>query len=376
MDLNEQLAGMVAPHSSLEAAVRRLMESGLWDETKVNRDKGRFAPKGTAGSRDLFGDELKSEPPEPERFENLGGRQQSLFGKRGLPGQRHLFSDAGVPDELVAKPVIASPPPSSPSDFFEYPSDPDFSMGGAPERIKRPSSGTRQVRQLVKDGIANPKAAEPILRALVGDDEFVEITFKNNYAKTPVDRLSALIDMAAVELTLNREKANPQAGRHAEVSQEEGVLFGSGMRNYVSVEDENEINKTLWDALRGVDRLGVLSADSSKIGEVPANIPVEQGPGGPAGVLGVQVPSEQENTMVSTMADSPRKRNALDELADKFKGSEFVAKHPKTGKWHGIDRVLRVPITDGFSSKDEAKMAWRYYNARAAGDIATQNLNV
>ena len=112
MDLNEQLAGMVAPHSLLETAMRRLMESGFWDETRVNRDKGRFAPKGTAGQRDLFGDELKPETPEPERFENLGGRQQNLFGKRGLPGQRHLFADAGVPDDMVAKPaeIVADSP--------------------------------------------------------------------------------------------------------------------------------------------------------------------------------------------------------------------------------------------------------------------------
>lgn len=40
--------------------------------------------------------------PQPLAFDNLGGKQQALFGKSGKPGQMNLFADTGVPDELVA----------------------------------------------------------------------------------------------------------------------------------------------------------------------------------------------------------------------------------------------------------------------------------
>ena len=54
-------------------------------------------------------------------------------------------------------------------------------------------------------------------------------------------------------------------------------------------------------------------------------------------------------------------------VADKLKGKERVAKHPKTGKWHGIDSVLRTPISEvGHDNPDDAKAEWRNYMARGS----------
>ena len=63
-------------------------------------------------------------------------------------------------------------------------------------------------------------------------------------------------------------------------------------------------------------------------------------------------------------------------MADKFKGREFIAKSPKDGKWYGMDRVLRCPITSGCDTPEQAKTAWRMENARWAGDMATQSRNI
>ena len=69
-------------------------------------------------------------------------------------------------------------------------------------------------------------------------------------------------------------------------------------------------------------------------------------------------------------------QNILLTIADRFKGRERIAKHPRTGKWHGIDTVLRCPVTDGYTTKDEAREAWRLWNAQMVGDVATRSHNV
>jgi hypothetical protein len=63
----------------------------------------------------------------------------------------------------------------------------------------------------------------------------------------------------------------------------------------------------------------------------------------------------------------------LEQIAAKLRGREFVAKHPRTGKWHGMDRILRCPITEGYETKAEAEAAWRMEKAREIGDIATRS---
>lgn len=52
--------------------------------------------------------------PKGPTFENLGGKQQGLFQTSGEPGQRNLFGDVGVPEDMVqktpeGKPVSAGP---------------------------------------------------------------------------------------------------------------------------------------------------------------------------------------------------------------------------------------------------------------------------
>lgn len=71
-------------------------------------------PATTPVIKDLFGEPLPGVAAKPDEIQSLGGKQMSLFGKQGLPGQRHLFTDAGVPDELVAK-SPASGAPESPT---------------------------------------------------------------------------------------------------------------------------------------------------------------------------------------------------------------------------------------------------------------------
>lgn len=41
----------------------------------------------------------------------------------------------------------------------------------------------------------------------------------------------------------------------------------------------------------------------------------------------------------------------------------LVARHPRTGKWFAIDKVLRCPVRGPFDSKIEAETAWREYKA-------------
>ncbi len=61
-------------------------------------------------------------------------------------------------------------------------------------------------------------------------------------------------------------------------------------------------------------------------------------------------------------------------IADLLQGREFVARHPRTGLWHGMDRVLRCPLTDGFKNKSDAKRAWRDVSASQIGDVMTQKV--
>ena len=104
MTFDREIAAMLAPRSLLDAAQRRVIES-LWDESKVERENGRFARKDGIpgeGGVDLFGQPLKADRPALDPIVSLGGKQQSLFAKNGLPGQMALFADAGVPDGMVA----------------------------------------------------------------------------------------------------------------------------------------------------------------------------------------------------------------------------------------------------------------------------------
>jgi len=54
----------------------------------------------------------------------------------------------------------------------------------------------------------------------------------------------------------------------------------------------------------------------------------------------------------------------------------FVAQHPKTGLWYGIDRILRIPVTNGFKTKQEAQTAWQQFVAVYIADVATQDYNL
>lgn len=72
------------------------------------------APQPAAPSKpatDLFGAPVKPDAPKAEPIESLGGKQQNLFGKKGLPGQQNLFADAGVPESMVQKPQAPAEPP-------------------------------------------------------------------------------------------------------------------------------------------------------------------------------------------------------------------------------------------------------------------------
>ncbi len=54
----------------------------------------------------------------------------------------------------------------------------------------------------------------------------------------------------------------------------------------------------------------------------------------------------------------------------------YVAKHPRTGKWWAIDRVLRSPVGRECNTKSEAEKEWYLFNASMIGDIATRDYSI
>jgi hypothetical protein len=134
-------------------------------------------------------------------IENLGGKQGTLFGKKGEPGQKNLFADKGVPEDMVGnkpgeppaappapKPPAPAPAPApvegslSPEDFADIfanpesapaPSPPSGPSKGRPRsktqrNAAEPSKGTKKSpKEGVAEGIAEAKAgADLILKGL------------------------------------------------------------------------------------------------------------------------------------------------------------------------------------------------------------------
>lgn len=77
-------------------------EAAVKHAQTVNPPKQPATPPKPA--TDLFGTPVKPESGKADPIESLGGKQQNLFGKKGLPGQQNLFADAGVPESMVQKP--------------------------------------------------------------------------------------------------------------------------------------------------------------------------------------------------------------------------------------------------------------------------------
>jgi len=70
---------------------------------------------------------------------------------------------------------------------------------------------------------------------------------------------------------------------------------------------------------------------------------------------------------VSAGTNKRRTVNIIDKIIDDFRCNNRrpwrIARHPHTGKWHAIDRVLRCPITDGHDTEEEAYEAWLLFEA-------------
>jgi len=62
----------------------------------------------------------------------------------------------------------------------------------------------------------------------------------------------------------------------------------------------------------------------------------------------------------------------ITELAERFKGREWIAQHPHNKQWYGIDSVLRCPITEGYKDKEKAREAIRIHMAYVAMETATR----
>jgi hypothetical protein len=54
-------------------------------------------------------------------------------------------------------------------------------------------------------------------------------------------------------------------------------------------------------------------------------------------------------------------------------GIAVTAKHPKSGLWYGIDRIMRTPCTEGFETKAEAVEAWCCFQALYIADRSSQD---
>ena len=70
----------------------------------VNERRAQSAP---TGQRTIDGGIEPLPQPKAKPIESSKAKPQALFGKSGQPGQRNLFADKGVPDDLVAKPKKA-----------------------------------------------------------------------------------------------------------------------------------------------------------------------------------------------------------------------------------------------------------------------------
>jgi len=80
--------------------------------------------------------------PKGEKFENLGGKQQDLFAFRGEKGQMNLFSDAGVPDELLPKHIRKGKPDTYAKDEDPPDSGPQWMTLGGGARALVAEDGT------------------------------------------------------------------------------------------------------------------------------------------------------------------------------------------------------------------------------------------
>ena len=54
----------------------------------------------------------------------------------------------------------------------------------------------------------------------------------------------------------------------------------------------------------------------------------------------------------------------------------WVAQNPNDSKFYGIDRVLQVPITEGYKTQKQAEKAWFTARARAILSICNQDYNI
>jgi len=70
--------------------------------------------------------------------------------------------------------------------------------------------------------------------------------------------------------------------------------------------------------------------------------------------------------------DNMKTNKVITELADQFKGREWIAQHPRNNQWYGIDNVLRCPITEGYATRNGAKEAIRIHMAYVAMETATR----
>ncbi len=103
--------GLTGDFESIEAEAKRIREElERWDKWTTDSDLVREArvkaglEQPTEGQKNIFG-EVEEPKPKPQEVESEAGKQGSLFAKEGLPGQKNLFPDKGVPDDMVAEPV-------------------------------------------------------------------------------------------------------------------------------------------------------------------------------------------------------------------------------------------------------------------------------
>jgi len=91
----------------LAAILRRMRRDGLTRAAIRKNHVENIAPSGGYAERvdietelNLFGDVVKTKAA-VAKFETEKTSQPLLFGKSGSPGQRHLFADIAIPDDLT-----------------------------------------------------------------------------------------------------------------------------------------------------------------------------------------------------------------------------------------------------------------------------------
>jgi hypothetical protein len=104
-DERKQLEGLGFHGAYITGGMHGSPQVVIWDHNAIKKFGNYEHKPQPKPATNLFGEPAKSAPKPKAVFDSSKGKQQTLFaGLNAKEGQMNLFADAGVPDDLVAKP--------------------------------------------------------------------------------------------------------------------------------------------------------------------------------------------------------------------------------------------------------------------------------